>query len=158
MRKNGIENIDELIENLAIELSGYFIGTNYVVEFIAVPIPLKNKEANVEQIFKQYAVHEQFKQNLVNEITIENAKNKLNNLITDSSLNENRDGKNSDIKKALKRIDKLWSLVSHYVSFKDSIIYSYEGLSNIGIFWSFALLIVDKKSGIAYFVGCGASD
>jgi len=172
LRKPGIENLDELVNNLAYELSQYFNGENYGVGFVAKPIPLENKPINVEELLKPFVTtqpslieglnsyqcdglnQKDYKRNGLKTVNIQEAKATLKKLITDEELNQ---GKKIN-KRAFERIDKLWQLISHYVSFNESKIYFYDSFLGMGIFWSYSLLIVDKQSNYAFFLGAGAWD
>ena len=156
MRQKCIENIDDLVENLINELSTYFLGMNYIVYFIGKPIPLNGKSISVDELLKPYidTRNRDYKRDNFKKINIQGAKSLLKKSIIDEELIQGRKINEN----AIKRLDKLWQLISHYVSFYESEIYFSDNLSDMGIFWNCTILIVDKKSDYAFFLSAGAWD
>jgi len=171
MKKPNIENLDELVSNLIKELSQCFHGANYFVDFIAKPISLDNKY-HIEELFKPFVTskpslikglnsypcdglnQKDYKRDGLMTINIQEAKTTLKKLIIDEELSQGR----KINKKAFERLNKLWQLISHYVSFNESKIYFYDNFRGMGIFWSYSLLIVDEQSKCAFFLGAGGWD
>jgi hypothetical protein len=171
LRKSNINHIDILIQNIGNEISEIFATTNYNLEVKLKPIDMNGNFSLVELItplvmckpipLSQYNRDEtQFlpfrdADNDFNKVNIQNAKNTLRTLLKDNNPDD-RGYVNIDF--GFKRIEKMWQLISNYVSLYDSDIYLYNGHSEIGIFWSYNLLIVDKKIDCTFFLGVGASD
>ena len=154
MRKQSVDNIDAIIQNLSNELSSYFVALNYIVYFTVKPISLRGEDKLIGDLLKPF-IGDMYRHELVNEIHIREAKEKLIDLIKTNQPNNDCP---ENFNNGLKRIDKLWQLISLYVSFYDSKIYFYNGYSELGIMWSYPLLIIDKKSDYALFLGVGAFD